>query len=112
MKPDPKNKHKKKKPVDWTGFAYPKLAVKLSPYEYSKLKQRVHALDGWHCVNPNCSEIYRRSELHFHHIVPRGRLRLDISENGVTLCPACHRLVEDKILCLNFPEIIKNRKKS
>jgi len=110
MKPDPKIRNRKKQKVDWTGFAVPKLAVKLSPYEYAKLKRRVHALDGWRCVNPGCSETYHRSELHFHHVVPRGRIRIDTEDNGVTLCPVCHRLVEDKLLKIDFKKIIKKRK--
>lgn len=111
MKPYPKPKRRKKQKVDWTGFAFPKMAVKLSPYEYSKLKRKVHTLDGWRCVNPNCSESYRRKELHIHHIIPTGRIRLDTEDNCATVCPVCHRLIEDKELYLDFPAIIKNRKK-
>ncbi len=110
MNPNPKPKKRKKEDVDWAGFAFPKLSKRLSPYKYSKLKRQVHALDGWRCVNPDCTETYKAKELHLHHIIPRGRFRLDTMDNGVTLCFACHRLVEDKLLKLDFEKIIERRK--
>lgn len=112
MNPIPKTKHRRKKKIDWEGFAFPKLSVKLSPYEYGKFKRKVHELDEWRCVNPNCTEIYTKDQLHVHHIIPKGRLVLDTVDNGATLCPVCHSLVEDKLIYIDFEKIIKNRRKA
>lgn len=110
MKPNPKPKKHRRKKIDWEGFAVPKQSIKLSPYEYSKLKASVHKRDNWLRLNPNCTELYDGPDLEIHHIIPRGRLRLDTAENMATLCHVCHRLVEDKILYLDFKELLKNRK--
>jgi len=109
MKPDPKKKYKKTK-INWDGFAVPKQSIKLSPHKYLKLKRKVHELDGWKCVNPDCKHTYSREELTFHHIIPVGRIRLDTVDNGMTLCLWCHMLVEDKLLYLDFKELLKKRK--
>jgi len=110
MKPYPKPKKRKKKKIDWEGFAVPKVFVKLSPYEYQKLKQRVHRLDGWRCINPDCQENYGRGELHIHHTTPRSVQRLDTEENCSSICPICHHYVEIKQLYLDFPKLIKERR--
>jgi len=111
IRPHPKPERRKKKPVDWTGFAVPKRSVKLSPYEYTKLKQEVHRMDGWRCINPDCNENYGRGELHIHHIIPRSAIRLDVVENAATICPICHHYVEIKQLILDFPKLIEERRR-
>ena len=110
MKPYPKPKKRKKKKIDWEGFAVPKKSIRLSKHEFTKLKRLVHELDGWKCINPDCTNIYTINELTYHHIVPKGRICLDTVENGATLCLWCHILVEDKILYLDFDELLKERK--
>jgi len=112
MKPDPKPQRRKKKPVDWTGFAFPKTSIRLSPYEYAKLKQKVHRLDGYRCINPDCQENYGRGELQMHHTIPRSVQRLDTEENCSSICPICHHLVEIKKLYLDFDKLIKERRKN
>ncbi len=109
--PNPKPQRRKKQPVDWTGFAVPKVSVKLSPHEYQKLKQKIHRLDGYRCINPDCRENYGKGELQLHHIVKRSQLRLDIPGNAASICPICHHLVEIKQLYLDFPKLIKERRK-
>jgi len=111
MNPQPKVKPKKKIKIDWEGFAIPKQSIKLSPYEYAKLKKKVHELDGWRCLNPECTNIYTAKELTVHHIYPAGRLRIDTVENCGTLCLWCHNLVEDKILYLDFEKLLRERRK-
>jgi len=107
---DPKIKKKVKQDIDWTGFAFPKQSKRLSPYKYAKLKRKIHQMDGWRCVNPDCTEIYTRDQLQVHHIVPKGRLVLDTVDNGATTCPVCHSLVEDKLIYIDFEKAIKRRK--
>jgi len=111
IRPYPKPARRKKKPVDWTNFAVPKISVRLSPHEYAKLKLKVHRLDGYRCINPDCRENYGRGELHLHHIIPRSVIRLDTEENSVSICPICHHYVEIKQLKLDFPKLIKERRK-
>jgi len=111
MNPQPKIKNRRKQKIDWTGFAVPKVSVRLSPYEYAKLKQRVHRLDGYRCINPDCQENYGRGELHMHHDIPRSVIRLDTEDNCSTMCPICHHLVEIKKLYLDFKKLIKERRK-
>ena len=111
MNPDPKIKPREKVKIDWAGFAVPKLIIKLSQHEYGKLKRKVHKLDGWRCINPDCVQLYTRKELTMHHIIPRARLRLDTVDNCATICFVCHMLVEAKILKLDFKKLLKERRR-
>ena len=69
----------------------PKKAVILSKYELRKLKDEVYARDNWTCQICDKQMVC----LQPHHIIPTGRIRLDVKENILTTCVVCHRLVHD-----------------
>ena len=60
-------------------------------------RDAVKKRDNYKCQNPDClSDWYYGKDKHAHHIVSkqsRPDLRHDI-DNGITLCPICHALVE------------------
>jgi 5-methylcytosine-specific restriction endonuclease McrA len=61
------------------------MSLRLSPDEYSDLKQYVFGRDSWKCRN--CGY---RGNLHVHHIVFRSNQGPDEDWNLVTLCDGCH----------------------
>lgn len=61
------------------------MTLRLSPEEYSDLKQYVFKRDLWRCRN--CGY---RNDLHAHHIVFRSAGGTDEDFNLVTLCSSCH----------------------
>ena len=63
--------------------------IKLTGTAYSELVEQVYSRDGWRCRRCNSP-----LNLHPHHILKRSKVRLDTPENLVTLCAACHELVE------------------
>lgn len=63
--------------------------VRLDGEAYKALCEQVLTRDEWRCRR--CSS---RAHLQVHHIIKRSELRLDLSWNLVTLCAACHELVE------------------
>jgi 5-methylcytosine-specific restriction endonuclease McrA len=58
----------------------------LTPAEYNKLKNRILERDGWTCQCCGSS-----INLQVHHLVTRSQLGLDVLDNLMTLCVACHR---------------------
>lgn len=67
--------------------------IRLPPAEYKELCQLVLARDQWTCRRcPN------RQNLQVHHIIKRSEVRIDASWNLVTLCYACHELVERHVV--------------
>jgi 5-methylcytosine-specific restriction endonuclease McrA len=74
--------------------------VVLKPEEYDQLRTHVLQRDGWKC---QCCGISKNLEVH--HLVHRGQLGSDESENLITLCAACHRRQHEKrwlgnIICI------------
>ncbi len=60
--------------------------LRLDREEYEALRKRVLTRDGWRCQS--CGS---QSDLHVHHVKPRGQLGHDALENLITLCAHCHR---------------------
>jgi len=83
----------------------PKKSIKLSKYKFSKLKLEAFYRDGYRCQLPDhkCS-----GPLCPHHIIPIGRLRLDILENILTSCWLGHRLLHDGKLGISVDDLIDN----
>ena len=88
MNPQPKNKKRKKVPVDWTGFEVPKKAVKLTGHAYYKFKKELLERDRYICQN--CKKKFHHAELTVQHKIKRSILRLDTLENCETWCIYCH----------------------
>jgi len=84
----PKIKPRSKDPVDWSGFAIPKKAVKLEGYSYTKFKAQVLKRDFNRCKR--CGKTFKPRELTIHHKIKRSHLRLDTLENAETVCLPCH----------------------
>lgn len=42
-----------------------------------------------------CLKCGRKTKLHVHHLIPRREGGYDIAENLASLCPSCHRKVEN-----------------
>ncbi len=60
--------------------------LRLDPESYRQLREQVLKRDRWRCQH--CG---RTTELHIHHIRPRGRLGDDTEQNLITLCARCHQ---------------------
>lgn len=63
--------------------------VRLDSAAYWKLKMSVHEADGWKCRV--CLKI---TGLTLHHLTKRSELRLDVSENLISVCVPCHNRIE------------------
>ena len=83
---------------------YPKHQIKLTPYQFRNLKIDCYERDGFRCQL--CRRRYGTSNLHPHHIYPKGRLRLDVIENLLTVCTECHRLLHDGLLDVTIDDLI------
>lgn len=81
-----------------------KKSVKLSKYEFKKLALEAFQRDGFKCQLKECMD--PMSILHPHHIIPRGRLHLDILCNILTVCQRCHRLLHDGSLTTSVDDLI------
>lgn len=88
MNPHPKTTPRPNVKVDWSGFAIPKQAVKLTGAAYSKFKTAVLKRDGYRCKW--CGKKFKANELTIHHKIKRSILRLDTLENAETVCIICH----------------------
>ena len=82
----------------------PKKSIKLSKYKLAKLVAEVFLRDGFRCQI--CRQVRSELDLTAHHIIPRGRLRLDIKENLLTLCLWCHSLLHDNLLNVSVDDLI------
>lgn len=87
MPPHPKPSKRKKVHVDWSGFAVPKKAVKLTDPEYSKFKQGIIKARKGICAR--CGKKFPARCLTLEHITKRSILRLDIEKNIELLCINC-----------------------
>jgi 5-methylcytosine-specific restriction endonuclease McrA len=84
-------------------LTFSKKSVKLSPHKFRKLREEVFKRDRYRCQLPGC---YRTKALHPHHIIPTGRLRLDIKENLLTVCFECHDGLHDNLLDVSIDDLI------
>lgn len=80
-----------------------KKSVKLTRHQFKKLTLQAYDRDNHTCQLPNheCSKL-----LCPHHIIPKGRLRLDILENLLTSCWLGHRLLHDGQLSVSVDDLI------
>jgi len=89
--------------------AIPKKAVKLSKAKFRKLKKQAHERDKYTCQL--CNTAFRQSHattwLHPHHIIPCGRIHLDVLENILTIDTQCHRLLHDGLLKISVDDLIE-----
>ena len=60
--------------------------LKLGPEEYTVVRKRVLARDGWRCQD--CGTM---RDLQVHHLKPRSQLGGDVMHNLITLCAGCHK---------------------
>jgi hypothetical protein len=95
MKPCPKKLPRRlRPPVDWAGFACPKVGrVILVGAAYTALKRFVFKRDRNLCVI--CGG---RENLELGHIIGRWNVRRDTPENTACMCRACNRGLEDGTL--------------
>jgi len=59
---------------------------KLNPEEYTVVRNKVLARDGWRCQDCGAAK-----DLQVHHLKPRSRLGGDVMHNLIALCVSCHR---------------------
>mgnify|MGYP001566087943 CR=1 FL=1 len=74
---------------NWRGGHSPARAYDYRTLEYRAWRTAVLSRDDWTCQDCHC----RGGKLHAHHLQPWGphpELRY-VVENGVTLCPPCHK---------------------
>jgi len=74
-------------------IAVPKRSIKSTPHEWRGIKKRVAERDHFQCQA--CGRGRPMNMLHFHHIIPKGRIRIDHEDNILTMCFRCHRLLHD-----------------
>lgn len=72
-----------------------KKSIKASKAEWERLKNECFERDGQRCQV--CQFWFPKESLHAHHIVPRGRLRIDRIDNLLTVCTECHRGIHDHL---------------
>jgi 5-methylcytosine-specific restriction endonuclease McrA len=81
-----------------------KKSVKLTGKAWARLVDEAYRRDGQVCQL--CMVWQFRHNLHPHHIIPRGRLRLDILDNLLTVCWGCHTLLHDDLLDVSVDDLI------
>ena len=72
---------------------YQKKSVKLNRTQYNRFQKAVFGRDNYTCQAPDCD--CDSSYLTIHHIIPRGRLRLDTMKNAMTTSLDCHIRIHD-----------------
>jgi len=99
-----------KRPVDWSGFAFPKGGDhhrRNSP-EYKRLRAFVFALDSYVCV---VCRMYNPTErLHMHHRKTKGSGGEDTIANCYTVCDRCHRNIDNQKEWIDWEEIDERRR--
>ena len=83
----------------------PKRGVKLPRREYRELIQRCRENSRNTCYI--CDRWFSDEQLAPHHVIPRGRLRLDVERNIVMMCFGCHRALHDGRLGVSVDDLIK-----
>lgn len=78
-----------------------KRSVKVTLREWLMLKKRCFRRDGYRCQV--CNFTFPEQLLHPHHIIPRGRIKIDHLDNLLTVCPECHRGIHDHLV--GFPSV-------
>ena len=69
-----------------------KCSIKATPHQWRKLAKECFVRDGGRCqICGACGPVQS------HHIIPHGRLVLDVLDNLLTLCHVCHRGVHDHL---------------
>lgn len=69
---------------------YTKTAIILTDAKWKALKNKCFLRDNYTCQE--CGAQYPVEYLDAHHIIPRGRCRIDTLDNLVTLCRGLHTL--------------------
>jgi len=82
---------------------YKKKGVKLSKRKWKKLVKEAFKRDNHTCQL--CHNGYKE-QLVPHHIIPKGRLRLDILENILTVC-VCHIPLHAGQLSISVDDLIE-----
>lgn len=72
-----------------------KCAVTATSRQWLKLKEQCFKRDGQRCQV--CNFWFPKSVLHPHHIIPKGRIRIDHLDNLLTICPTCHQGIHDHL---------------
>ena len=83
----------------------PKKSIKLKPAAWKKLVAECFERDRYQCET--CKYIFPFEYLAPHHIIPKGRIRLDCAFNVATLCKSCHRALHDGNLDISVDDLIK-----
>jgi predicted HNH restriction endonuclease len=73
-----------------------KRSIKAGPKEWKRLTEQCFERDGQRCQV--CQFWFMKEVLHAHHIIPRGRLRIDHIDNLLTVCPTCHQGIHDHLI--------------
>ena len=95
--------------IDWSAFEYPKGSIKLTPAQFRKLKLKVFARDNYTCQI--CDNRYYKYRCEYyltpHHIIPTGRIRLDIEPNLLTACFWCQNKLHAGELGISVNDLIE-----
>lgn len=82
----------------------PKKSVILSKYAFNKLKKEAYIRDSNTCQLCGCFSLFNKQP---HHIIPKGRLHLDVIENLLTVHFRCHRKLHDGLLDVSVDDLIE-----
>ena len=82
-----------------------KKAIKLKQAAWKKLVAECFKRDRYQCEI--CKYIFPENHLAPHHIIPKGRIRLDVAYNIATLCESCHRELHNGNLAISVDDLIK-----
>ena len=78
-----------------------KRAIIATKAEFKKLREQCFSRDANQCQV--CGYLFPKNLLHPHHIIPRGRIKIDHLDNLLTVCPECHRGIHDHLV--GFPSV-------
>ncbi len=81
-----------------------KQSIRLSPYKFKKLVARVIERDEYDCRICGRTTL----DLTVHHIIPKGRIVLDIKDNLLTVCASCHSNIHKSLGGLSVDGVIKD----
>jgi 5-methylcytosine-specific restriction endonuclease McrA len=72
-----------------------KRSIKATAHCWRKMVEACFERDGQRCQV--CRFWFPKENLHPHHIIPRGRIRIDHPDNLLTVCSECHRGIHDHL---------------